>query len=256
MTIVISVSGKGGTGKTTLTALLLRVLLDAGGDRSILVVDADPAANLPEVLGVRVDKTVGDVVEKFRDAVNRPNVAVGFSKDTLLEAWVYETLVETRDFDLLVMGRTEGEGCYCYVNSVLAKILDRLHSNYDIVLMDMEAGLEHISRRTDRNVDTMLIVTDPSLMGIRTAERIRELLKEVNIRVRKVYLVGNRFSDEAAKGLEETAKRLRMEYAGYVPDDPNIQLYNMQGKPLLDLPSGSPSLRAAYEIAKRVGLLQ
>jgi len=254
--LIISISGKGGTGKTTLTALLLKVLLYKGIDEDILVVDADPAANLPEVLGVKVEKTIGTVVEEFRKAVNDPRVAVGFSKETLLEAWIYETLVELPNYDLLVMGRGEGEGCYCYINAVLTKILSKLVTNYDIVLMDMEAGLEHISRRTDRHVNTMIIVTDPSVMGFKTAERIKELLKEVRIEVEKLYVVGNRFPKYMEKTLISWANKVGIEVAGIIPEDPKIYEYNILGKSLLELPYDSPAVRAAELIAKRIGLLR
>jgi len=253
--MIISVSGKGGAGKTTLVALLLKVLLSHRSDKAILVVDADPATNLPEVLGVKVEKTIGDIVNDFRDTVSKPKTAIGLSKDTLLEAWVYEALVELPEFDLLAMGRTEGEGCYCYVNAVLTKVLDRLSSNYDIVLMDMEAGLEHISRRTDRNVDTMIIVTDPSVMGFRTAERIKELLKEVHIEVKKVYVVGNRFPDKMKDLIWKWSLKTGIELAGLLPEDPTIYEYNMLGKPLLEIPDDSPAVKATKEIAKKIGII-
>ncbi|MEM2961382.1 MAG: AAA family ATPase, partial [Candidatus Bathyarchaeia archaeon] len=146
MALVISVSGKGGVGKTVVTALLLKLMIGRG---SILAVDADPATNLPDVLGVRVEKTVGAVVDELKRRVQRGDLASTISKEGVLEAWIYEVLVEADGFDLLAMGRTEGEGCYCSVNYMLAKIVDSLSRNYDYTLMDMEAGLEHLSRRTD-----------------------------------------------------------------------------------------------------------
>lgn len=252
---VISVSGKGGTGKTTLVALLLRVLIERRPDDSILVVDADPAANLPEVLGVEVEKTVGMVANKLKRDIEKGNIPMGISKRELLEAWVYDTLVELPDYDLLVMGRTEGEGCYCYVNSLLTRILDILASNYDVVLMDMEAGLEHISRRTDKDVDIMVIVVDPSLMSLKTAKRIKELIKEVHVNVKEVYLVGNRFPSKAIGKLEMWAFENGMKLAGVIPEDENIYEYNISGIPLLKLPNDTPALRAVRGIAKKMGLV-
>ena len=252
---IISVSGKGGVGKTTLVALLLRVLLHNNPDTSILVVDADPAANLPEVLGVEVEKTVGMVANELKKKIEKGGLSVGISKQELLEAWVYSTLVELPDYDLLVMGRTEGEGCYCYVNSLLTRILDTLASNYDLVLMDMEAGLEHISRRTDKDVDIMVIVTDPSLMGLKTARRIKELIREVHIDIKEVYLVGNRFPSEAQSKLEKWASENGLKLAGIIPEDQKIYEYNLSGLPLLKLPEDSVALRAAENIARRIGLI-
>ena len=255
MGLVISISGKGGTGKTTLAGLLLKTLLDNGKDASILMVDADPAANLQEVLGVEVEKNVGVVADELKKRIERGELPLGISKSDLLEAWVFETLVELSDFDLLVMGRSEGEGCYCYVNSVLTRILDAITKNYDITIMDMEAGLEHLSRRTDRDVDVMLIVTDPSSMGLKTAERIKELAHEVHINVGKIYLVGNRFSEELVGLLEKKAKNMGVEFAGFIPSDPKVVEFNIEGRSLLELPSNSPALKAVEKIAKRIGLL-
>lgn len=252
---VISVSGKGGTGKTTLAALLLRVLLDNGGNRTILMVDADPASNLQEVLGVNVEKTVGVMATELKKKIEKGSLPIGISKADLLEAWVFETLVELPEYDLLVMGRTEGEGCYCYVNSVLTRILDAITQNYDITIMDMEAGLEHLSRRTDRDVDILLIVTDPSKMGLKTAERIKELAHEVHIEVKEIYLVGSRFPEELVTMLEEKAKEMGVGFAGSIPTDPNVVKFNIEGRSLLELPMDSPALKAAEKIAKRISLL-
>ncbi len=253
--LVVSVSGKGGVGKTTLVALLLKALLERDDGRDILVVDADPAANLPDVLGVKVEKTVGMVANELKRKIEKGQLPMGVSKSDLLEAWVYSTLLELENFDMLVMGRTEGEGCYCYVNSILTRILDTLLSNYDLVLMDMEAGLEHLSRRTDKDVDVMVIVTDPSLMGFKTALRIKELAEEVHIEVKKIYIVGNRFPAEMEERLREWASKIGVEAAGVIPNDSLIAEYNLAGRSLLDLPSDSPALSSAREIAKRIGII-
>ncbi len=255
MTIVISVSGKGGAGKTTLAALLLKTLLEEGVKGDILVVDADPATNLPDTIGVEIEKTVGSMATLLKKRIEEGTFPLDVSKSELLEAWVFETLVELQDFDMLVMGRTEGEGCYCYVNSVLSRILDTIVENYDIVLMDMEAGLEHISRRTDHDVDKMIIVTDPSKMGLNTARRIRDLTEEVHINVKELYLVGNKFNENLSEILIDAAKKMKVKYGGYIPYDQNIEKYNMQGIPLLKLPADSPSVIAAQKIARKIGLL-
>ena len=251
--IVISVSGKGGTGKTTLAALLLKWLM-VNTKEVVLIVDADPATNLPDVLGVELLKTVGHVSEEMKDQIERGTLPVTTPKSELLEAWVFQTLVEEDRFDLLAMGRSEGEGCYCYVNNVLTRILDTLTKNYAVTILDMEAGLEHLSRRTDRDVDVMLIVTDPSRMGFQTAKRVKEIIDEVHIGVKHIFLVGNRFDDEVLDMLEETAKEIDIELAGNLPSDKNVMSYNISGKPLLDLPDDSPAYKAVEEIAEKIGL--
>jgi len=251
--IVVSVSGKGGTGKTTLTALLLKWIIKNTEEIS-LVVDADPATNLPDVLGVELSRTVGQVSKDMKDQIERGDLSPTTPKQDLLEAWVFQTLMESDRFDLLAMGRSEGEGCYCYVNNVLTRILDTLTKNYSISLLDMEAGIEHLSRRTDRDVDIMLVLTDPSKMGFETAKRVKELIEEVHIGVKKTYLVGNRFPPQLLDVLEKAADDIGFELAGNIPEDSNVQSFNMTGKPLLDIPDDSPSYRAIEEIAKKIGL--
>ena len=251
--IVISVSGKGGTGKTTLASLLLKWIIK-NTDEVALVVDADPATNLPDVLGVELDRTVGQVSKDMKDQIDRGDLSPTTPKQDLLEAWVFQTLMEGDRFDLLAMGRSEGEGCYCYVNNVLTRILDTLTKNYSISLLDMEAGIEHLSRRTDRDVDIMLVVTDPSKMGFETAKRVAELIEEVHVGVKKTYLVGNRFPPQLLDVLEKAADDIGFELAGNIPEDSNVQSFNMTGKPLLDIPDDSPSYRAIEEIAKKIGL--
>lgn len=255
--LVISVSGKGGSGKTTVAALILKVLLKNihKSIKSILAVDADPAVNLPGVLGVTISSTVGMTATKLKKEIEQGTLAASISKSDLLEAWVYDVLVETPQFDLLAMGRSEGEGCYCYVNSVLTKILDTLSKNYSITLMDMEAGLEHLSRRTDRDVDIMLVVTDPSKMGLETARRIKEITEEVHIDLKEIYLIGNGFSPDTESFLREKAAEIGLKFAGIIPHDPNIMNYNMLGKSLLSLPDSSPAVKAVEEIVKKINLL-
>jgi CO dehydrogenase maturation factor len=250
----ISISGKGGVGKTAVTSLLLRALLK-NGRGSILAVDADPATNLPDTLGVQVDRTVGMVANELRGRIAKGDLPPGAAKKDMLEAAVFGAIVEGERFDLLAMGRTEGEGCYCYVNSLLTEILDTISSNYEVVLMDMEAGLEHLSRRTDRDLETLLIVTDPSKMGLNTARRIKELADEVHIKIAKALLVGNTFPSEMEGELREYASRIKVEYCGIIPYDPKMAEYNVRGISLLELPDTSQAARRVEEIAARMGLL-
>ena len=252
--LVVSVSGKGGSGKTTVAALILKHLLEHS-DRTILVVDADPSTNLPDVLGVHVEKTVGMVESEFRRKLDEGVIPPNVTKKELLEAWVYNVLVENPRFDLLAMGRSEGEGCYCSVNYLLTMIVDTLSKNYDVTLMDMEAGLEHLSRRTDRDVDIMLIVTDPSKMGLQTVARIKELTKEVNIQFKKMYVIGNQFPEDMVDTLQEHVEAFGLKLAGVIPADANVMRYNIAGQPLLELPEDAPSVKAMTRIVAEIGLL-
>jgi len=252
---IASISGKGGVGKTTLTALLLKVLIENSSEDAILVVDADPATNLPEVLGVTIPKTIGDVVEEFKRRISSMD-NLGFEKSSLLQYWIMrDCLVETTYFDLLAMGRGEGEGCYCYVNTVLTKILVDLIKNYTVVLMDMEAGLEHLNRRVDRYVNTMIVDVDPSIMSFKTAERIKTIAEEVRINPEKKYIVGNRIPQSMYETLIKWAKKIGYEVAGVIPEDELIMKYNLIGKPLLTLPSNSAAVEAVKNIAKNIGLI-
>lgn len=251
--VVIAVSGKGGVGKTTITALMVK-LLSATKQRSILVIDANPDSNLPEVMGMSVTKTVGMVTGDLKRAIEKSEIPPEITKESILESHIFEILKETPSFDLLVMGRGEGEGCYCPVNTFLTRIIDTLSKNYDLTIMDMAAGLEHLSRRTDRDVDIMIIVTDPSFMGLRTAKRIKELAKEVHIDFKKLYLIGNRFTSEMEEELKDEAKKIGIELVGVVPHDDNIFEYNHAGKSLLNLSQGSAALHSLRHILERIGL--
>jgi len=253
--LVIAVSGKGGVGKTTTTALMIKILSQQKNRRSILAIDANPDTNLPDLLGTSVNKTVGMVTDDLKKAVEKDEIPIGMTKEAILESRIFEILRETPNFDLLVMGRGEGEGCYCPVNAFLAHIIDRLAKNYDLTLMDMEAGLEHLSRRTDRDVDIMIIVTDPSSMGLQTAKRIKELAKEVHIKFKKTYLIGNKFNPEMENTLKEETKKLGIEFAGIIPPDENVSTYNLTGKPLTQLPNNSPALLSTKKILTKIDLL-
>lgn len=251
---VLAISGKGGVGKTTLTALMLKLLSEKGG-RSILAIDADSDSNLSNLLGITsLKKTVGNVTDELRRSIDKGEIPPNVIKKDLLEYRIFEILEETPGFDLLVMGRSEGEGCYCLVNKLLADIIDTLSKNYDLTLMDEHAGLEHLSRRTDRDVDVMVIVTDPSFIGFQTARRIKELSKEVHIEFKKIYLVGNRFAPELEPMLREEANKMGVEYAGYIPNDDYILKYNLTGRPLVELPPESPALHSVSRILAKIGL--
>lgn len=256
--LVVSVSGKGGVGKTTITTLLLRTLL-THTRHQLLVVDADPVMNLPAMLNIPVEMSVGEVATKLRLDIDAGVLPAAASKQDRLEGDVYEALIEGDRFDFLPMGRTEGEGCYCFVNRVLTQILDTITANYDVTLLDMSAGLEHLSRRTDRNVDVLLIVIDPSKMAFDAAVRIKELAKEVHIEFKHIWVIANRFPsamiDELAKDLEKRLNNEELELVGIVPADDQIVEFNLKGKSLLELPNDHPAVLAVDKIAKRIGLL-
>lgn len=248
--LMISIAGKGGVGKTTLTALMLKVLLESTR-KLILVVDADPVSNLPSVLGVKEYTTVGDVIEELREKMERGEVSS--IPPEVFDMYVQDTIVECDNFDLLVMGRTEGKGCYCYVNAVLRGIIQTLESNYDIILIDCEAGLEHIQRRVDENVDILLIVTDSSRMGIEACRKIVELSEKLGLNIGRKYVVGNKVTNIDA--LRRALSDIGVDLCGIIPYDPLVEEYNLAGKSLLEIPDDSPALQAVREICRRIGLI-
>ncbi|MEM2866213.1 MAG: P-loop NTPase [Candidatus Hadarchaeales archaeon] len=252
--LVLAVSGKGGVGKSTLSALLIRSLSERGIG-PLLAVDANPDSNLPHLLGVQAERTVADLTSEMKEKIERGALPPTLTKKDLLEYGIIKILKETTTFDLLVMGRGEGEGCYCMVNKLLTDILDTLSRNYRVTIIDEDAGLEHLSRRTDRDVDVMLIVTDPSSMGFRTASRIKEVAREVHLEFRRMYLVGNRFSPEQVPLLEKKAAEMGLEVGGFLPHDENVFRLNLSGRPLSELPPDSPSLQATERLLRKLGLL-
>jgi CO dehydrogenase maturation factor len=252
--LVISVAGKGGVGKTSTTALLARLITERT-NRSLLVVDADPVMNLPRALGVEVPDTVGSIATKLRKSIDDGAISSSVAKQDVLEGEIFEALIEGERFDFLAMGRTEGEGCYCFVNRLLTQILDRLSQNYEITLLDMTAGLEHLSRRTNRNVDLLIIVVDPSRAAFEAALRIRDLAKEVHIEFKKIVIIGNRYPLGMEEELRNKSEEANLELVGMIPNDDELSMANYQGTPLTKIPSDSLSAQAVESIAERLGLL-
>ncbi|MEG3224141.1 MAG: ATP-binding protein [Methanobacteriales archaeon Met13] len=244
--MIIAVSGKGGVGKTLVSSLLIKELSKTGKD--VLAIDADPDSNLPEALGVDVDRTVGDVREELKKDTTQGRIPPGMNKWDILDYKIMESVIETPQFDLLVMGRPEGSGCYCAVNNMLRKIIENLSDNYDIIVIDTEAGLEHLSRRTTQNVDVMLVVTDNSKRGILTAYRIGELAAELDIRFKDLYLILNRVQPEMEKEFIKRAEETGLEIVGVVHEDDEVALYDMDGKPLVELPNDSNTVKAVFGI--------
>ena len=252
--LVISVSGKGGVGKTTTSALLTRIVTEKT-KRDLLVVDADPVMNLPRALGIEVSKSVGSIATRLRQDIDEGSFAGEIVKSDVLEGEIFESLIEDAKFDFLAMGRTEGEGCYCYVNRLLTQILDTLSQNYEITLLDMSAGLEHLSRRTDRNVDILIIVVDPSRAAFEAALRIRDLAKEVHIEFKKIVVIGNRFPPDMEDDLRNQFEAEGMHLIGMIPSDDDLSKTNYRGAPLFELDSENSAVKAVESIAEKLGLL-
>lgn len=244
--MIIAVSGKGGTGKTLVSSLLVKVLSETG--KNILAIDADPDSNLPEALGVDVEKTVGDVREELKQDTAARKIPTGVNKWDILDYKIMESVVETPKFDLLVMGRPEGSGCYCAVNNMLRKIIETLSSNYDVIVIDTEAGLEHLSRRTTQNVDIMLVVTDISKRGMLTAQRIGELSSELDITFQKMFLVLNRVKPENEEEIRKKADKTGLEVIGTIYEDDLVEDYDIEGKPLIELSFDSNPVKSVLEI--------
>jgi CO dehydrogenase maturation factor len=248
--LIIAVSGKGGTGKTLVSSLIIKALSKTGKD--LLAIDADPDSNLPEVLGVEVEKTVGDVREELKQDTQAGKIPAEMNKWDILDYKIMESVVETPEFDLLVMGRPEGSGCYCAVNNMLRRIIETISSNYDIIIIDTEAGLEHLSRRTTQNVDIMLVVTDNSKRGMLTAQRIGELSGELDITFQKMFLILNRVKPENQEKIRNKADETGLEVIGIIYEDEDVAEYDIQGKPLLDLPPDSDSIKAVSKMVSQI----
>jgi CO dehydrogenase maturation factor len=241
MTKTIAVAGKGGTGKTTLTALLIDYLVKRKKG-AVLAIDADPSTNLNLALGVPLEDTVGDVREETATAVGGQRALGGMSKWDYLDYRIQDALVEDTAFDLLAMGRPEGPGCYCAANNILRVSVDRLSDAYDYVVIDNEAGLEHLSRRTTRDVDLLLIVSDPTLRGILAAGRVAALVDELETAVGAHYLVVNRVrGTELPPKLREAIAQQELNLAGLIPVDEGVADLDAEGEPLVKLPADAPA---------------
>lgn len=251
MSYTIAVSGKGGTGKTTISALITKNLIEKG-KTPILVIDADPNSNLYYVLGVEKGETIGNVREDLLREVKSGKIPAGISKETIFELKFQSSILESKGFDLLTMGRPEGPGCYCYANLVLRRYIDELSKNYKFVIMDNEAGMEHLSRRTTQNIDDLLITSDSTPMGIITAGRIRDLVDELELRVDNIYLIINRSNPELNENLIELIKEKNLNLLGIIPEDENLIEYSLNEKSILDLPTDSLSFLAVNAIIQKL----
>jgi len=249
MSYTIAVCGKGGTGKTTISALIIKWLLAKHKGNSVLAVDADPNANLDQALGVVAENSIVSIVDEMSEDLSR--VPQGMSKDRYLDYQIQESLVEAQGFDLLTMGRPEGPGCYCAVNNLLRSLLEKLTKNYTYVLIDNEAGMEHLSRRTTRVIDLLLVVSDYSLVGLRSAKRIIDLTKELKLKVKAARLIINRVPQEINQ-LKTEIDKLGIPLAGTIPKDEDISNLSVTGESLSKLSNNSKSAKAINQICGEV----
>ena len=249
MSFNIAVAGKGGTGKTSTTSLIIRYLKRVGKE-PILAVDADPNANLGESLGLSIGKTIGSVIASFND--EKINIPPGMTKEAYLEYKLSETITEDKGLDLITMGRGEGPECYCYPNLLLRKFVDTLSQNYSAVVMDNEAGMEHLSRRTTQNLDELLIVSAPSVKSVRTVARIRELVSELKLAVTRQSVVINLVSAKLDPAVVDELARLEIEPAAVIPWDEQVRDYDLKLRSLLDLPDTSRAVAAVDQLMTKL----
>ncbi len=246
MTYSIALAGKGGTGKTTMAGLLVRYLVEKG-KKPVLAVDADANANLNEVLGLEVEETLGDAREEMKTGV-----ASGMTKDVFMEMKLQQAVVEAEGFDLIVMGRPEGAGCYCAANSLLTEYLGRLIDNYPFIVMDNEAGMEHISRLTTNNIDVLVAVSDATRRGIQAAARIIELTDELKLNIARKVLVINQANEAQREPLIEAARDFGLDVIGIIPEDDELREYDLKGKPTVELGRENAVIQAANQVFDQI----
>ena len=256
MAHVIAVAGKGGVGKTTLTGLFIQRLCESGKG-PLLVVDADANANLNEVLGVEMPVTLGEIREEIERAGSDPKVKipVSMTKQQYLEYRMEDALVEEADYDLMVMGRSQGAGCYCFVNGLVQSRIQALQDHYPYIVVDNEAGMEHISRGILPKIDTMFLVSDCSRRGIQAAGRIAALVREQKIDPSFMGLIVNRApGGRLNEGTEEEIKKQGLKLLGVIPQDEEVYRYDCDGRPTVELSSDSPVRQALDWIISQLEL--
>jgi CO dehydrogenase maturation factor len=245
----IAVAGKGGSGKTSVASMVIRYLLSKGAG-PVLAIDADPNANLGESLGLDIKQTVGLMLDDFQK--DKIKIPPGMTKEAYLEFKLNEIIVESKGLDLVTMGRGEGPECYCYPNLMLKKFADTLSQNYPYTVMDNEAGMEHLSRRTTQNVDELLLISDHSVKGVRTIARIRELVAELKLSVKRQSVLINLVPDGLDPMVAEELKKLGINPTATVPLDEEVYQYDLKLKPLLDLPDSSKAVKAVNNLMTKL----
>jgi len=260
MTTTIALAGKGGVGKTTIAGLVVKRLVKAQKG-AVLAIDADPSSNLNMVLGLDLDWTVGDIrdqlLHQVQSALTTGGAAMatqpgGVSKRDYLDYQIPSSVAEGDRFDLIAMGRSEGQGCYCAVNHNLREVIDAISKNYRYVVIDNEAGMEHLSRRTTRDVQHLLIVTDPSQRGIVAAERIAGFRNELDIRIENAYLILNRVVGEVPPVVLERIQRMDIPLAAVIPASAELSQLDFEGKPLINLDDESPVFQAIAKLVDQM----
>jgi CO dehydrogenase maturation factor len=247
----IAIAGKGGTGKSTLAALAIRWLKEKKGG-SLLAVDADSNVNLNDLLGVPLKETVGAIREEMRTRIS--GLPGGMTKQQFLEYKIQTSLVEGPGFDLIAMGRPEGPGCYCYANNLLQDILRTLSSNYDYVVIDNEAGMEHLSRRTSQAIGDLLIVSDATTRGVATAGKISRLLAELETRIDRKHLVLNRVAGPLSDAVEAAIREEKFSLLETIPEDETLLKMDQQGIPIFSVSADSPAYRSVGRLMDRLDL--
>ncbi len=253
---IIAIAGKGGVGKTTLCGLLIQYLCETG-KKPVLAVDADANSNLNEVLGVEVSRTLGELREEIERAGADPryHIPAGVTKADYLEARMADALTEEDDYDLMVMGRSQGQGCYCFVNGIVQTQVQKLQSHYPYVVVDNEAGMEHISRGILPKMEIAVLVSDCSRRGVQAAGRIAKLMTELNLHPEKQGLVINRAPQgKLDPGTLEEIEKQGLTLLGVVPQDEKVYQFDCEGTPIVHLPQDSPVRQALKEITEKLGL--
>ena len=249
MSLNIAVAGKGGSGKTSMASLIIRYLRKTGRG-PILAIDADPNSNLGESLGLNVKQTIGSLIASFNE--EKINIPSGLTKEAYLEVRLNAATLESKGLDLVTMGRGEGAECYCYPNLILRKFVDTLTDNYAYTVMDNEAGLEHLSRRTTQNVDELIMVSNHSVKGVRAVARIRDLVSELKLVVKRQTVVINMVPDKIDPLISEELSHLGLNPAATIPLDEEVSEYDLKQKPLLELSDTSKAVTAINDLMAKL----
>ncbi|WP_434132791.1 AAA family ATPase [Sporomusa sphaeroides] len=250
MTKKIAVAGKGGVGKTTFTALLIRELMKQEKG-IVLAVDADPNSNLNEALGIDVDDSISNILEEVRVGDDIPT---GMGKDSFTEYRLSQIIKEGKGMDLIQMGLPQQNGCYCYPNNLMRMYLEQLQRNYEYVIIDNEAGMEHLSRRIVADIDMLFIISDTSVRSVRSAAKVFELIKVLKISIPEVYLIITKTNEVGIDGLKEEIAKTGLDLIGTIPYDVQAVTFDFEGKPLIDLPDDSLSVMAVKDIVEKAGI--